>query len=195
MVELSRPALAGLIVLALVALWTLYGVYVSMSVPEAQYEILEELENNVVVRSYPEEIWAQTTARNQNEAFGPLFRYISGDNDKSEKIEMTAPVVTKSAGEGILMAFVMPERFDSDNVPRPSSNEVEIEVVAPRTLAVIRFSWYMTEDKYENNLDLLKKTLDARGISTSGDPLMMQYDDPWTPPFLRRNEVALEVKV
>ena len=191
--------------------------YISMSISEASYEVLETLDNEVEIRAYPEQIWATTVAEDQNNAFGPLFRYISGDNDKSEKIEMTAPVVTptpqpsgtgSTKGEKIemtapvvsmnteksqFMAFIMPERFDIKSIPKPSSSRVKIELVDARKLATIRFSGYVTQENYKKNLELLSKTLKNRGISTIGEPLLMQYNDPWTPPFSRRNEIAIQV--
>jgi hypothetical protein len=216
-VKLSRPIMAGLFLFGLLFLWTLYGVYVSMSISQAHYEVLEMLENGVEIRAYPEQIWATTLAEDQNDAFGPLFRYISGDNDKSEKIEMTAPVVTptpQSAGtdsakgekiemtapvvsinteKGQFMAFIMPERFDINNIPKPLSSRVKIELVEPRKLATIRFSGYVTQENYKKNLEKLNQTLENRGISTIGEPLLMQYNDPWTPPFYRRNEIAVQI--
>jgi len=189
----------------------------SMSVPEARYEVSEILDNEVEIRAYPEEIWATTVAEDQNNAFSPLFRYISGDNDKGEKIEMTAPVVTptpqpsgagSTKGEkiemtapvlsmntekGQFMAFIMPERFDINSIPKPLSSRVKIELVEPRKLATIRFSGYVTQENYKKNLEQLNKTLENRGISTIGEPILMQYNDPWTPPFYRRNEIAVQV--
>jgi hypothetical protein len=201
----------------LLFIWTLYGVFISMSVSEASYQVVRTLENGVEIRAYPEEIWATTVAENQDDAFSPLFRYISGENERGEKIEMTAPVVTpapqpaKTAStngekiemtapvvtinteKGQFMAFIMPERFDIQSIPRPSSSIVKIQLIQPRKLATIRFSGYMTGGNYEKNLELLRKTLEARGISTEGEPVLMQYNDPWTPPFSRRNEIALQV--
>jgi hypothetical protein len=192
-------------------------VFISNSVSVARYEVSEILDNEVEIRAYPEEIWATTVAEDQNNAFGPLFRYISGDNEKGEKIEMTAPVVTptpqpagtaSTKGEkiemtapvvsmntekGQFMAFIMPERFDINSIPKPSSSRVKIELVGPRKLATIRFSGYVTQENYKKNLELLSKTLKNRGISTMGEPLLMQYNDPWTPPFSRRNEIAVQV--
>ncbi len=215
--KLSWPILAGLIILVLLFLWTLYGVYMSMSVSEAPYEVSEILENGVEIRAYPEEIWATTVAEDQNSAFSPLFRYISGDNEKGgkiemtapvvtskpqlagaastqgEKIEMTAPVVTMNTEKGQFMAFIMPEQFDINSIPKPSSDKVKIELVEPRKLATIRFSGYANQENYEKNLEILNKTLENREISTKGEPLLMQYNDPWTPPFLRRNEIAIQV--
>jgi hypothetical protein len=209
--------MAGLIIFLLLIVWTLYGVLVSMSVSQADYDVLDTLENGVEIRGYPEEIWATTVADDQNSAFSPLFRYISGDNEKSEKIEMTAPVVTTApqpAGndsakgakiemtapvvtmdtdEGMFMAFIMPERFDMQSIPKPSSSLVKIQQIEPRKLAVIRFSGYMSQGSYDKNLKQLKEALEDEGISTVGEPQLMQYNDPWTPPFSRRNEISLQV--
>jgi hypothetical protein len=112
---------------------------------------------------------------------------------KGEKIEMTAPVVSMNTEKGQFMAFIMPERFDINSIPKPSSSRVKIELVEPRKLATIRFSGYVTQENYKKNLELLSKTLENRGISTMGEPLLMQYNDPWTPPFSRRNEIAIQV--
>lgn len=191
--KLSWPIQVGLILFVLLFVWTLYGVIISMSVSEASYQVLETLENGVEIRAYPQEIWATTVAENQNDAFSPLFGYISGDNEIGEKIEMTAPVVTMNTEKGQFMAFIMPERFDIKSIPKPSSSSVKIQLIQPRNLATKRFSGYMTEENYEKNLEKLSKTLDFRGISTEKEPLLMQYNDPWTPPFSRRNEIALQV--
>jgi hypothetical protein len=34
--------------------------------------------------------------------------------------------------------------------------------------------------------------LQANGVETTGRVFLMRYNDPWAPPFLRRNEVAIE---
>jgi len=209
--------MAGMILFLLLAIWTLYGVIISMSVSQADYDVQDTLENGVEIRAYPEEIWATTIADDQNQAFSPLLRYISGDNERSEKIEMTAPVVTAASqpagnaspeGEkiemtapvvtmntekGVFMAFIMPDRFDMQSIPKPSSSLVKIQLIEPRKLAVIRFSGYMSQESYDKNLKRLREALQDRGISTVGEPLLMQYNDPWTPPFSRRNEIALQV--
>ena len=215
--KLSWPIMAGLIIFLLLIIWTLYGVLVSMSVSQADYDVMDTLESGIEIRAYPEEIWATTIADDQNRAFSPLFRYISGDNEKSEKIEMTAPVVkaasppsgndsakgekiemtapvvTMNTEEGMSMAFIMPERFDMQSIPKPASGQVKLKLVEPRKLAVIRFSGYMSQESYDKNLKLLREALEDRGISAVGEPQLMQYNDPWTPPFSRRNEIALQV--
>ena len=191
--KLSWPIMAGLIIFLLLIIWTLYGVLVSMSVSQADYDVLNTLEDGVEIRAYPQEIWATTVADEQNRAFSPLFRYISGDNERSEKIEMTAPVVTMNTEEGMFMAFIMPERFDMQSIPRPLSSLVKLKLVEPRKLAVIRFSGYMSQGSYDKNLKQLREALEDEGISAVGEPQLMQYNDPWTSPFSRRNEIALQV--
>ena len=112
---------------------------------------------------------------------------------EGEKIEMTAPVVTMNTKEGMFMAFIMPQRFDMQSIPKPESSLVKLRLVEPRKLAVIRFSGYMSQGSYDKNLKLLREALEGRGISAVGEPQLMQYNDPWTPPFSRRNEIALQV--
>ena len=65
--------------------------------------------------------------------FWKLFNYISGQNDKQEKIPMTAPVsVLIEPGSGpncestFTMAFYIPSAFQ-DNPPKPDNPDVSIE--------------------------------------------------------------------
>jgi hypothetical protein len=164
-----------------------------MSIKEPPYQVIETLENDVEIREYYDQIWAVTLAEDQNQGFGRLFSYITGTNEDEKKIEMTAPVVTSNEDGEMSMAFVMPEGFNQEGTPRPLDEKVKIELVKERRMAVITFSGYATEESWKRHLEILEETLEAHGIETSGDPVLMQYNDPWTPPFMRRNEVGLEV--
>jgi hypothetical protein len=159
-------------------------------VEEPDYTVLESLENNVEIREYRPQIWAATAKGNENRAFGTLAGYIFGDNSQKERIGMTAPVVTDEGR----MAFVMPKRYDLLSLPQPSDVQIKIEPVASRILAVIRFSGFAGPEKDEKNLRVLEQTLQEHGIKTEGEAFVMRYNPPWTPPFMRRNEVALLVK-
>jgi len=159
-------------------------------VEEPDYTVLEGLENNVEIREYQPQIWAATAKGSENGAFGALAGYIFGDNSRKESIGMTAPVVTDEER----MAFVMPNRYDLNTLPKPTDEQIKIESVASRTLAVIRFSGFTGPEKDEKNLRILEQTLQEHGIKTEGKPFVMRYNPPWTPPFMRRNEVALLVK-
>ena len=193
MKRMSKIQKAAVAILAALLLWTLYGAIVSMSVKEPPYQVIQTLENDVEIREYADQIWAVTLAEDQDRGFGLLFSYISGANDEGRKIEMTAPVVTGNAEGRPFIAFVIPEGFDLEGTPRPRDERVKIEVVEGRRMAAVRFSGYATEERQKRHLSALNETLKARGMMARGDPVLMQYNDPWTPPFIRRNEVAVEV--
>jgi hypothetical protein len=40
----------------------------------------------------------------------------------------------------------------------------------------------------------LLSALTAKGIHTIGEPFLMRYNAPFTPGFLRRNEVGVEIR-
>lgn len=193
MIELSKIQMAAVAILAALLIWTLYGAFVSMNIDEPPYQVVETLENGVEIREYAGQIWAITLDDDWNRGFGRLFGYISGANLGEEKIEMTAPVVTGTRNGEPFMAFVMPEGFDLDGTPPPLDERVRIELVEERRTAAIAFSGYATVESRRRHQAILEDTLKDRGIETGGDPVLMQYNDPWTPPFLRRNEVGVEV--
>jgi hypothetical protein len=142
--------------------------------------VVQLLPNEVEIREYPPLLVAEST---QN-SFGQLFSYISGANAEGKKIPMTAPVIT----EGNTMSFILPEA----DGPEPTG-QVELRTIPARRVAVIRFGGYITQSSYGKRLGILQQTLVTKGIQTEGAQFLMQYNDPWTPPFMRRNEVALVV--
>ena len=162
----------------------------SIKVEEPSYVVLSNLENNIEIREYQSQIWAVTSKGSENGAFGILAGYIFGDNDKKEKIGMTAPVVTTNES----MAFVMPGRYDLENLPKPLMNQIEIDSIGPRAMAVIKFSGFAGPKKDEKYLNLLLDTLKEHGIETEGEAYIMRYNPPWTLPFMRRNEIAIKLK-
>ena len=79
----------------------------------APYEVVES-DGNIEIREYPDLVLASTEARLESRgndgSFMRLFRYISGNNESGQKIEMTTPVFMEpdspeSKGQ---MGFVMP---------------------------------------------------------------------------------------
>ena len=64
----------------------------------------------------------------------------------------------------------------------------------PRKLATLRFSWTTSRERVERQTERLMAVLRANGVRTKGQPFLMRYNDPATPPFMRRNEVAVEVE-
>jgi hypothetical protein len=93
------------------------------------------------------------------------------------------------------MAFSLPSEYDPSNAPVPSDPDVRLVVEPARTLAVQQFSWYAPSWRVERRERALLSALADRDIEPCGEPMLLRYDDPMTPPFLRRSEVAVQVDV
>ncbi len=106
-----------------------------------------------------------------------------------EKITMTTPVLTREN----YMAFVIPSSYTKDTVPTPSNPLVRIEVQPEKTMAVLRFSGRTHESTVKKYTHILLSTLKNKNIQAKGEPILMRYNSPFTPGFLRRNEVAVEI--
>ncbi len=206
---------------AAVGAWNLYQRYTTEDVP---YTVVARV-GDAELRRYSPSLLVETVADSEREAFGRLFRYISGANEGDEvpttapvesgdrgesipmtapvkvgsesrggSIPMTAPVETADGSDGVRMAFYLPPAYDLDSAPTPTDPSVDLVAVPERTLAVRRFSWRPTDDRVARETDRLLETLERADVPTTGDPFFMGYDAPWTLPFLRRNEVAVEVE-
>jgi hypothetical protein len=206
MVRRSTVVVGAVGVLALVA--GAWSVYQRRTTETAPYTVVAHVDD-VELRRYPPAVLAETEAASETAAFRRLFRYISGANEGDVEVSMTAPVevsgrgttvsvttpvAVESSEDAVRMAFYLPGEYDVDTAPRPSDDAVELVAVPPRTLAVRGFSWLPTERRVARESDRLVGTLEDAGVATSGEPFFLGYDAPWTLPFLRRNEVAVEVE-
>jgi len=174
----------------------------------ASYEVLKRI-GDVEIRRYPDIILASTKLKSadDNAAFGILADYIFGNNNArskipmtapvitSEKIAMTTPVITRQEKSEYTMSFVMPSEYSLNTLPKPNSSKVKIEVQKSRILAVLRFSGFAGEKKFEKMQNILIDNIKSKNIKIKSQPFLMRYNSPWTLPFLRRNEIGIEVAV
>jgi hypothetical protein len=58
---------------------------------------------------------------------------------------------------------------------------------------VIRFSGTVGDESLKKNADQLLEFMRSRQFNSIGMPVYAFYNPPWTLPFLRRNEVMMEV--
>lgn len=190
----------------LLAVWIGWGIYINRTTERVPSETLERFDG-VEIRRYPRSVLVETTAPDRRTAFRRLFRYISGANAGSEEIAMTAPVATEresiamtapvrtaSDGDDVTMAFYLPATYTPESAPMPTDPNVRLVVEPERTVAVRRFSWYATDSRVDRQRERLLEPLSRRGIETRGKPVVLQYNDPWTPPFMRTNEVELRLE-
>lgn len=207
---MKRRTKAALVGGALLAGWIAWGLKSSRSAESVPYERVKTLDG-VEIRKYPQTVLVETTAPDQTTAFRRLFRYISGTNETSESVSMTAPVETdggesvamtapvrsgsvESNPNGMRMAFYLPAEYTPETAPVPTESAVELVTEPPKTVAVMRFSWYAPEWRVKRAERKLLSILESARIEPLDEPTLLRYNDPWTPPFMRRNEVAVEVK-
>lgn len=167
-----------------------------------KYDVAKKL-GKVEIRLYPKIVLAKVSNL-EPDNFGLLFRFISGNNRQKEKVKMTTPVVSQEipmtspvlsdfSNQGY-MAFVMPQEFSLETTPLPLDSRVKIEEVPSRLVAVLRFSGSWSEARFEEKTSELLQELANAKMATVGSVFTMLYNPPFTPSFLRRNEVAIEVR-
>lgn len=160
------------------------------------YTILHRI-NDVEIRQYPSLVVAKTSLASNSfdgagsDGFRSIAGYIFGGNNKNQKIAMTAPVVM-NLGDSASMYFVMPSAYKKEALPNPSAANVHIEEEMPKTLAVLRFGGFSSDEKIKAQCDILANTLTEQGIETVGSYMYMGYNAPWDV-VNRRNEVAIEI--
>ena len=182
---------------------------------QLEYSVIEK-DNKIEVREYESYVTAsvsyKTKAEYDRKAFRTLFGYISGNNTSSQDIDMTAPVIiddstkipmtapvliNQDGGEKKFeMAFVLPAIYSYNNAPRPLSSEVTLTEVAKKMKATIRFSGFMSDRNAKKNTTALLSWLKNDGrFNIVSKPMLAGYNAPMTPPFMRRNEIMIEVEL
>ncbi|MDP1880070.1 MAG: heme-binding protein [Parachlamydiaceae bacterium] len=171
-------------------------------------------EKNIEIRDYPPMILAEVEVvgeRKQaiSEGFKILVDYIFGNNtskkkmdmkapvtnELSEKIAMTAPVIQEQYMDNWKVRFVMPKKYSLETLPKPNSKDVILISMPPRRFAVIRFSGLVDDDNIKQNREDLEAYIKAEKLSSIGGTVYAFYNPPWTLPFLRRNEVMIEIGI
>ncbi len=120
---------------------------------------------------------------------------------------MTAPVIQQAlenaggsteAGQPLdrglwKVRFVMPQAFALDALPVPLDPAVKPVPLAARRYVVIRFAGSANDDNLRRHHAILRRHVLELGLNVTGEPVLAFYDPPWTLPFLRRNEIWLEL--
>ncbi|WP_342151447.1 heme-binding protein [Methylorubrum sp. SB2] len=172
---------------------------------EPRYAVVERLDRGVEVRAYEPRVAVETDAKGQQdgEAFGRLFRYITGANRGEARIAMTTPVesegqmiamtVPVEQGTAGTMRFYLPRKVVEAGPPEPTEAGVRIVRIPQERLAVLRFSGSTAPDVRRQQSAILTEVLDKAGKRHPDPPFFMGYDPPFSIPFLRRNEVAVRL--
>ena len=176
---------------------------------------VEERIGGLEIRRYAPQVTAHTQIDGASydaavqQGFRRLAGYIFGDNFNGEKLAMAAPVTTKAAasekigmrspviteseGRGYKMSFMMPPGRTVESLPLPNDTAVELDEVPERRVAVLRFNGTYHGMQVEAREQELMRMVKAAGLQALSAPMFAGFDSPATLPFLRRNEVWVEV--
>ena len=195
-----------------IALCSIFLSATTMATEEAEYRVLLK-EDNLEVRQYEPHIVAETVVDTEfedagSEAFGRLFKYISGNNQSEQEIAMTAPVGQVAEGQEIdmtapvgqtqvdgkwVVSFMMPGSFTMQTTPKPRDERITIRQVPEQTMAALEYSGFWSKSGYEKNKARLEEWIDKKGFIIQGKPVWARYNAPFMPWFLRRNEVLIPI--
>jgi hypothetical protein len=124
--------------------------------------------------------------------FRKLAGYIFGGNDQGKSISMTAPVRMEMGSSGSSMSFVMPEKYQEADLPKPKDSSVHIVKSSPQYVAVITFSGYANDAKIKEKYGILLQLIQKKGIQVAGEFSFLGYNAPfqfWS----RKNEVVIPI--
>ena len=182
---------------------------------EPKYSVLKEYEN-FEIRNYASYLVAEVDIegsynKSGNEAFRILAGYIFGDNQSStkmnmtapveseaiqssEKMNMTAPVFSNKNVNGYTYRFVMESKYTQETLPVPNNSKIRITEIKDRVMAVISFSGRWSQKNFEKHEQILVNDLKNEGIGVASEAIYARYNAPFTPWFLRRNEIMFEIE-
>ena len=188
-----------------------------MAIESPSFEVVKKYPD-FEVRRYASYVVAETEVGGDrqeagNEAFGRLGGYIFGANTGASRIAMTSPVTqaeqvapstriemtspvtqTAAAGNRWTVQFSMPKAFTLETLPRPKDARVTLRTVPSRVVAVLRYSGTWSEENFQEHLKALEAGVTREGLTrTAAAPTWARYDPPYTPWFMRTNEVFLEL--
>ena len=193
-----------------------------MATEEPKYVLLEKSEP-FELRAYAPLIVAEVKVDGDldaasNQGFRLIAAYIFGKNQVSEKIAMTAPVgiessdqnksakiamtapvgiegskSSESVGNQWTVSFVMPAEYTLASLPKPLNPQGKISEMPAEKRAVITFSGFYNEEKVQEKTQALRDWIKTKNLKPVGEPQFARYNPPWTLPFMRRNEVMIQV--
>lgn len=151
------------------------------------------------VREYPPAAVAEVMVSGSFEqagsrAFGSLFGYISGRNATGRSIAMTAPVLQRPSDlGGHAVAFVLPADLPADQAPSPGDASITVRTLPATRTAAVTYSGRWTQESYARHCAALAAALEREHLTPIAPPRFARYNAPFTPWFLRRNEVLVDI--
>jgi len=184
---------------------------VMSNVEKPDYKVIQT-ERNIEIRQYEPMIIAEVEVDGKREdaireGFRLIADYIFGNNtvqrdiamtapvqqQESQKIAMTAPVQQQSTGRSWQISFVMPSKYSMETLPEPKNDRVRLKEIMTKKFVVIKFSGTNSNENVTEHENQLMNYIEANQIKIIDSPKYAFYNAPWTLPFMRRNEVMIEI--
>ena len=174
----------------------------AMAIEEPRYTVLVS-DPPFEVRRYAAFTVAQTQISGDFDAasrngFRRIASYIFGDNVQTEvgaqrKISMTAPVTVAPESEGWRVHFVMPSAESMQTLPQPLNPQIQLRPVAEHEVASVRFGGFTTQASIQEQTERLRTWAKTKNLKLSPTAQVARYDDPFTLPWNRRNEILIDL--
>jgi hypothetical protein len=198
---ISRTRIIAIFFLTLVlagGLWVLYGLWAVRGIESPSYTVKAQYEN-FEVREYEDLILASTTVsgdleNSRVEGFKKIAAYIFGENTLGQEIAMTAPVSTEQVKNSsndteYTISFVMPHSYSMQDLPLPTDSQVRVLNTPQRKVAVLTYYGTVNETVVAEKMAFFASELEKAGYKYHGEMILTEYNPPFTPWFLRKNEV------
>ena len=198
---LNKSMKALYIALGLVAIYMIFQSFIAKSIVKTEKQKYRTvLKDDVLeIRYYPAATMATIYSSATNyksvasSGFGKLARFIFGGNNENESIAMTAPVRMNMSEKGAEMSFVMPSKYNQNNLPKPNDEGIHIHESTPQYVAVISFGGYANDEKINLHKDKILEILRERNIKVIGDYTFLGYNAPYQM-IARTNEIAIPIE-
>jgi len=156
-----------------------------------KYRVLQEFEGFETREYLPvvvaDVVIASDRSSANNQAFRPLFNYISTNN-----ISMTAPVLQEEiAKDEWKISFVMPAEMKLVDLPQPVSTPVTLRQLQSEQVAALRFSGDMNDSAVKVKEAKLLSLMKSHNLIPVGISRVARFNPPWIPTFLRHNELLI----
>ncbi|MBN2156800.1 MAG: heme-binding protein [Candidatus Lokiarchaeota archaeon] len=178
-------------------LWFGWGIISPFIWEKPEYEVIKKF-GRVEIRRYEPARVLVTESNSFSTAFSTLSGFIFGNNVEKKKVAMTTPVLTEQTEDNKLrMVFFVPKKFADQRkkLPTPYGKDIVIQSQDQKYIAAVRFRGRFNKQKRKKYEKILIERLKLDNIETVGQPLIMQYSDPFVPSPLRINEIGIIAQI
>ena len=182
---------------------------------DAQYELprysVVQKMGDFEIREYEPQIVAEVVMGGERcdaatRGFRALADFIFGENSQKTDLAMTAPVVQEQAPNTAasrallpvnpqedvwIVRFMMPAQYSMETLPKPNDQRVHIATIPGQRTASVTFTGLWTDSNLEEHVKALEDFVATHGLKTTSKPIYAFYNDPFTWPWSRRNEIIV----